>query len=166
MLGRKGSVPSVVASVSYWWVTCSIWGGEERGWKLKACAQCRKGRGDDSRVLWKRVLHYIISFSVAGFIEAAACQRSSLFQSVTVSAVFAVVSSYFSFTVRAQLLLVPVCALIRTLIYIIQRGFTLVTERQNHFCAMSVITFIQYRFLCNVFIASVLRFIPNPCYDV
>lgn len=62
----------------------------------------------------------IISFSRAGFIEASACQSSSLFQSVTVSAVFAVVSGYFSFTVRAQLLSVPGCALIRTFIYINQ----------------------------------------------
>ena len=62
----------------------------------------------------------VISFSVAGFTEASDCQCSSLFQSVTVGAVHAVVSSYFSFTIRAQLLPVPDYALIRTFIYINQ----------------------------------------------
>lgn len=64
----------------------------------------------------------IISFSVAGFTEASDCQCSSLFQSITVGAVRAVKSSYFSFTVRAQLLSVPGYCLIKTFIYINQFG--------------------------------------------
>lgn len=62
----------------------------------------------------------IISFSVAGFTEASDCQCSSLFQSITVGAVHAVISRYFSFTVRAQLLSVPGYGLVRTFIYINQ----------------------------------------------
>lgn len=56
----------------------------------------------------------ITSFSVAGLTEASDCQCSSLFQSVTVGAVHAVVSSYFSSTIRVQLLPVSGYALIRT----------------------------------------------------
>lgn len=65
----------------------------------------------------ENVVYTIISFSVAGFTEASEYLCSSLFQFLTVGAVHAVVSGYFSFTMRAQLLSVPGYALVRTFIY-------------------------------------------------
>jgi len=64
----------------------------------------------------ENVFCIIISFSVPGFTETPDCWCSSLFQSVKVGAVHAVVSNYFSFIIRPQLLSMPGYALIRTFI--------------------------------------------------
>lgn len=72
------------------------------------------------RRLQQNVFCAIISFSVAGFTGASEYLCSSLFQFLTVGALHAVVSGYFSFTIRAQLLSVPGYALVRTSVYINQ----------------------------------------------